>query len=147
MRKERGDIMSKKIHIRPSSSQSKVGFAVGIIFCLIGLFVAIPIFGPFGILWTAVAGWITYTHWRNGFTDKKISSRVIEIEDTEDGNVTVTSHQGFGNYYESFETSKQDSGKDGTIESRLKSLQSLYDQRLITKEEYDVKKQEILKEL
>jgi len=34
--------MSKKIHVRPSSSQSKVGFGVGIIFCLIGLFIVIP---------------------------------------------------------------------------------------------------------
>ena len=33
------------------------------------------------------------------------------------------------------------------IEKRLKSLQSLYDQCLITKDEYEEKKQEILKEL
>lgn len=136
--------MSKKIHVRPSGEQSKVGFAVGIIFCLIGLFIAIPVFGVFGVLWTAVAGWITYTHWRNGFTDKKIASKVIEIEDTEDGNVTVTSHQGFGTSYTVVEPDRS-TGVD--IESRLKSLQSLYDQRLITREEYDQKKQEILKEL
>ncbi len=30
--------MSKKIHVRPGKGQSKFGFAVGIIFCLIGLF-------------------------------------------------------------------------------------------------------------
>ncbi|MBP3569294.1 MAG: SHOCT domain-containing protein [Lachnospiraceae bacterium] len=136
--------MSKKIHVRPSGEQSKVGFVVGIIFCLLGVFIAIPIFGPFGILWTAIAGIITYTHWRNGFTDKKIASRVIEIEDTEDGDVTVTSHQGFGTTYTVHETE----GRSGnSVESRLKSLQSLYDQRLITREEYEEKKQEILKEL
>ena len=112
--------MSKKIHVRPSGEQSKVGFAVGIIFCLIGLFIAIPVFGPFGILWTAVAGFITYSHWRNGFTDKKIDTHVIEIENSD---------------------------PDDDIENRLKSLQSLYDQRLITREEYEEKKQEILKEL
>lgn len=141
--------MSKKIHVRPSGEQSKLGFAVGIAFCLIGLFVVIPIFGPFGILWTAVAGFITYTHWRNGFTDKKIASKVIEIEDDEDGTINVTSHQGFGTSYtfsdyKSNETVRS-SGND--IENRLKSLQSLYDQRLITKEEYEEKKQDILKEL
>ncbi len=136
--------MSKKIHVRPSGEQSKVGFAVGIIFCLIGLFVAIPVFGIFGVFWTAIAGWITYTHWRNGFTDKKIASKVIEIEDTEDGNITVTSHPGFGASY-TINESERSSGSD--IESRLKSLQNLYDQRLITREEYDEKKQEILKEL
>ncbi len=141
--------MSKKIHVRPSGEQSKVGFAVGVIFCLIGLFLVIPVFGPFGILWTAVAGWITYTHWRNGFTDKKIASKVIEIEDTEDGTINVTSHQGFGTSYIVSGTgnnrAEYSSGSD--IESRLKSLQSLYDQRLITREEYEEKKQEILKEL
>jgi len=141
--------MSKKIHVRPSGEQSKLGFAVGIAFCLIGLFVVIPIFGPFGILWTAVAGFITYTHWRNGFTDKKIASKVIEIEDDEDGTINVISHQGFGTSYtvsdyKSNETVRS-SGND--IENRLKSLQSLYDQRLITKEEYEEKKQDILKEL
>ena len=57
--------MSKKIHVRPGKSQSKAGFVVGIIFCLIGLFVVIPIFGLFGILWTAVAGWIAFSHYRN----------------------------------------------------------------------------------
>ena len=141
--------MSKKIHVRPSGEQSKLGFAVGIAFCLIGLFVVIPIFGPFGILWTAVAGFITYTHWRNGFTDKKIASKVIEIEDDEDGTINVTSHQGFGTSYtvSDYETGETIRSSGNDIENRLKSLQSLYDQRLITKEEYEEKKQEILKEL
>ena len=35
----------------------------------------------------------------------------------------------------------------GTPEQRLEQLQSLYDRRLITKEEYEQKRQEILKEL
>ena len=119
---ERRGRMSKKIHVRPSGAQSKVGFAVGIIFCLIGLFVAIPTFGVFGIFWTAIAGWITYVNWRNGFSNEKIDSHVIEIEDMD-----------------------KSSGND--IENRLKSLQSLYDQRLITKEEYEEKKCEILSDL
>ena len=108
--------MSKKIHVRPSGEQSKVGFA----------------------------GVITYTHWRNGFTDKKIASKVIEIEDGEDGTINVTSHQGFGTTY-TVDRTERSNGSD--IENRLKSLQSLYDQRLITREEYEEKKQEILKEL
>jgi len=141
--------MSKKIHVRPSGAQSKVGFAVGIIFCLIGLFVAIPTFGVFGIFWTAIAGWITYVNWRNGFSDDKIDSHVIEVEDSDPENVTITSHRGFGTSYTVSGTEgnavNYSSGND--VERRLKSLQSLYDQRLITKEEYEEKKQEILKEL
>jgi len=136
--------MSKKIHVRPSGAQSKVGFAVGIIFCLIGLFVAIPTFGVFGIFWTAIAGWITYVNWRNGFSNDKIDSHVIEIEDSDSDNVTVTSHRGFGTSYTVSDV-ENSSGND--IENRLKSLQSLYDQRLITKEEYEEKKREILSDL
>ena len=141
--------MSKKIHVRPSGSQSKIGFVAGIVFCLVGLFVVIPIFGPFGIIWTAFAGLITYTHWRNGFSDKKIDSHVIEIEDTDPDNVTVTSHRGFSSYSsDSYSSEKNDGAeKAETLEARLKTLQNLYDQRLITTEEYDEKKQELLKEL
>ncbi len=139
--------MAKRIHVRPGKTQSKAGFIVGIIFCLFGLFVAIPIFGPFGIVWTAVAGWIAYSHWRNGFTDKGIDSKVIEIEDDGD-DVTVTEHPGFGyRSYSYTSESNETKSDDNDIEERLRSLQSLYDQRLITKEEYDEKKQEILKEL
>ena len=143
--------MSKKIHVRPGKAQSKAAFVVGIIFCLIGIFVVIPTFGLFGILWTAVAGWIAFVHYRNGFTDKQIDSKVIEIdEDGED--VTVTSHTGFGRY--SFETerayqekeSEKEPEKEDT-EERLRKLQSLYDQALITREEYEQKRKEILEEL
>ena len=134
--------MSKKIHVRPSKEQSKAGFGVGIIFCLIGLFVVIPIFGPFGILWTAGAGWITYVHYKNGFTDEPINSHVIHIED--DGeNVTVTKHTG----YHAYSYGTENETANGDIEERLRKLQNLYDQSLISYEEYNQKKKEILKEL
>ena len=133
--------MSKRIHVRPSKGQSKLGFGVGIIFCLIGLFIAIPTFGPFGIFWTAIAGWITYSHYKNGFTDEPIDSHVIEIED--DGqDVTVTRHGGYCTYSYDTEVSSAEEA-----EERLKKLQSLYNQSLITYEEYEQKKKEILDEL
>ena len=131
--------MSKKIHVRPGKGQSKIGFGVGIVFCLIGIFIAIPTFGPFGIFWTAIAGWITYSHYRNGFTDEPIDSHVIEVDD--DGkDVTVTRHGGYQHTY-SYDT------KEASAEERLKKLQSLYNQSLITYEEYEQKKKEILDEL
>jgi len=140
--------MSKRIHVRPSGTQSKAGFVVGIVFCLIGLFVVIPIFGPFGLLWTAAAGWITYTHWRNGFSDKKIDSHVIEIDDSDADNITVTSHRGFGTYSFGGDTENhKDTAEENDVETRLKTLQNLYRQGLVTGEEYEEKKQEILKDL
>ena len=115
--------MAKKIHVRPGKGQSKFGFIVGIIFCLIGLVVVVPTFGLFGLLWTAVACYITYVNYRNGFTDKKIDSHVIEIDESEE---------------------KQE---EESVEERLKKLQSLYDQALITRDEYEQKKKDILEDL
>lgn len=40
-----------------------------------------------------------------------------------------------------------DSEAGGDVEQRMKQLRSLYDQRLITPEEYEQKRQELLKEL
>lgn len=134
--------MSKRIHVRPGKGQSKIGFGVGIVFCLIGIFIAIPTFGPFGIFWTAIAAWITYSHYKNGFTEDPIDSHVIEIDD--DGqDVTVTRRGGYHHTY-SYDSSEM-SAEDA--EERLKKLQSLYNQSLITYEEYEQKKKEILDEL
>ena len=122
--------MLKRIHVRPRRGQSKLGFGVGIIFCLIGVFIVIPTVGPFGIFWTAIAGWITYTNYKNGFTDDQIDSHVIEIED-----------DGQGYSYDTEDVSAEDA------EERLRKLQNLYNQSLITYEEYEQKKKEILDEL
>jgi len=140
--------MSKKIHVRPGKGQSKFGFAVGIIFCLIGLFIAIPMFGMFGILWTAFAGFITYVNYRNGFTNKQIDSHVIEIDETGE-DVTVTTQTGFGRHtYEVVgKIDEADGSKHESAVDRLRELNSLYTQALITREEYDQKKKEILDEL
>ncbi len=135
--------MSKKIKVRPGKTQSKAGFIVGIAFCLIGVFVAIPMAGLFGVLWTGVAVWITYSHYRNGFTDKPISNRVIEIED--DGNSATVRTGVFDDFRTSYDVSMEADGED--IEGRLRKLQSLYQQGLITAEEYEKKKQEILDRL
>ena len=116
----------KRIKVKPGKTQSKMGFAVGILFVLIGCFVVIPTFGPFGIVWTAIAGFIAYSHYKNGFSDKGMPTHEIIIE--EDADITT----GF------------DDGED--IEAKLIKLNSLYEQRLITKEEYDEKRKELLKD-
>ena len=116
----------KKIKVKPGKTQSKIGFIVGILFVLIGCFVAIPSFGLFGVIWTAIAGVIAFTHYKNGFSDEGVSTHEIIIED-------------------GMEISKSfDNGED--IEAKLIKLNSLYEQRLITKEEYDEKRKEFLKE-
>lgn len=113
--------MSKKsVKVKPGKTQSKVGFAVGLIFVLIGCVVVIPTFGPFGILWTAVAAFIAYSHYKNGFTEEGFATHEIVIDDAED--------------------------ESEDIEEKLKKLDSLYQQGLITREEYDEKRKEFLAE-
>ncbi len=116
----------KRIKVKPGKTQSRIGFAVGIVFVLIGCVVVIPTFGPFGILWTAVAGIIAFSHYKNGFSDKGVPTHEIVIED---GMNTISSLE---------------AGED--IEAKLLKLNSLYDQRLITKEEYDEKRKKMLDE-
>ena len=77
-----------------------------------------------------------------------MDSRVIEIEDNGE-DVTVTSHTGFGVH-----SYKVEGDNDGTqktesenVEERLKKLTNLYVQSLITREEYEQKKKEILNDL
>ena len=126
--------MAKKIKVRPGKTQSKFGFIVGIMFCMV-----IPMAGPFGLLWTGAAAWITYSHYRNGFTDKPIANRVIEIED--DGNSVTIMPDIMGHSGETQAVHTE------SVEERMKKLQSLYQQEFITKEEYEKKKQEILDEI
>lgn len=111
--------MAKKIKVKPGKAQSKFAMVFGLIFVCIGIFVVIPTFGPFGILWTSAAAFIVYANYRNGFTDKPMTTHEIIVEESD----------------------------SESIEERLKTLESLYNQRLITKEEYDEKREKILNEI
>ena len=117
--------MSKNIRVKPGKTQSAMGFAVGIVFCLIGLFVVIPQFGAFGIFWTAIAVAITVTNGINTFGKKGITSSEIIIDDDNDNDYTDGSSQ----------------------EIRLTKLKNMYDKGLITADEYAEKKKEILSEI
>lgn len=117
----------KRIKVKPGKTQSKLGFGVGIIFVLIGCVIVIPTFGPFGILWTAVAGFIAYSHYKNAFTNEGMATHEIVIDETGDVHDTY-----------------QDADNDIDIEVKLKKLESLYNQGLITHAEYEQKRKEII---
>jgi len=123
----------KRIKVRPGKTQSRIGFVVGILFVLLGCVVVIPTFGLFGIIWTALAGMIAYMNFKNGFSDKGVASHEIIIEDGTEG-----MYERYGTH----EMQGYDSSED--IEAKLIKLTSLYEQRLITKEEYDAKRKELL---
>ena len=112
----------KRITYRPNKANGVFGVIWGGIFVLIGLIVVVPNFGPFGILWTLAAVAITAMNGYHAFGKKYIGPEIhIEEEDAE--------HSG------------------DSVEARLQELRNLYDRSLITEEEYEAKRQEILKEL
>ena len=120
----------RNYRVRPNKAGSAMGVVAGAIFVGIGLFVAIPAFGPFGIFWTLMAAAMT------GYN--------IYI---------MVSGKGIYNVEMEEETYPGPSGSPGPagqgiagVEERLQTLQRLYDQRLITREEYDQTRQEILAE-
>lgn len=117
----------KRITYRPSKTGSAFGGVVGVIFVLIGLFIAIPTFGAFGVLWTLIAVGITGMNFYQAFGKGYVGPE-IHIEDEE-------------------ADERSPSAGAGDAAARLKELQSLYDQRLITAEEYEEKRKEILKDL
>jgi len=121
--------MKKRVTYRPSKANGVFGGVVGGIFVLIGIFVVIPTFGLFGILWTFMAAGMAGVNLYHAFGKGYVGPR-IEIEDTEDF----------------LEPSSEERFKESP-EERLKKLQSLYDQRLITWEEYEKKRKEIIEAL
>lgn len=113
---------NKRIKVKPTRGQAGLGFVMGIAFCIIGVTVVIPQTGMFGVIWTLGAAFITFTHFKNAFSEEGMAVKEIIVE--EDCYV-----------------------QDNTVEQRLETLESLYQKRLITQEEYETKRQEIMKDL
>lgn len=116
----------KKIKVRPGRAQSTAGFAAGLVFVGIGLFVVIPTFGLFGIAWTLVAVIITCVNAVNVFSEKGVATSEIVIEDNEQG---------------------VSEAPDCDPALRLERLRSLYESGHITREEYEKRRAEIIGEI
>lgn len=127
--------MARKIRVRPGKGQSMLGFLVGLGFCGIGIFLVMPTMGVFGVLWTGMAAAITVMNGINAFSDRGVSSHEILIEEDRLD-----------------EIAEEPKGPDPAdlrrdIELRLQAAEELYQAGTITKEEYEAKRQEILKAL
>lgn len=125
----------KRIKVKPGKTQSKLGFFVGIAFCIIGCVVVIPMFGAFGLLWTGIAVAITVINYKNAFSEEGVSTHEIIIDESEEATELNRENAGESGRTES-------AGED--IEAKLKKLHSLYEQRLITLSEYEAKRKELL---
>ncbi|EGT3615518.1 SHOCT domain-containing protein [Clostridium perfringens] len=125
--------MKKNIRIKPSKSQSMLGFIAGLIFVFIGVFVAIPSSGLFGVLWTLIAIVITVTHGMNAFGNKGVATEIIEISSEDD--LKIDGELRKGNVEEEY-----------NFDEKLRKLKELRDDGILSNLEYERKKQEILNE-
>lgn len=129
----------RRVTYRPSKAQGAFGVTVGVVFVIIGLFMVIPIFGLFGVLWTLVAVGITamnaYQAFGKGYTGPQIT-----IEEDEEPRRGASSSPVSENHDHISSTSLD-------VKGRLEQLKELKEAGLLSQEEYDKKRQEILKGL
>jgi hypothetical protein len=121
--------MPRGIRVKPSKPASLFGMIVGIVFVFIGLFVAIPSAGMFGVFWTLIAVGITGFQAYNFFGDKGVASWEIDIDTGANA-----------------EMKNQSISVSGDFETRLRKLNRLKEDGLITEEEFQKKREEILRE-
>ena len=119
--------MRKRITYRPNKAASALGLVVGILFVGLGFFVVIPTFGAFGVLWTLIALGITVANGYQAFGSRYVGPE-IHIEEDDPSPAAPA-------------------GEPGDVKGRLEQLEGLRSAGLITGEEYEAKRREILDRL
>lgn len=111
---------------------------MGFVFAVISITEIIPNAGLFGIVFLVAGLFFLINGIRLMVSKNDVAHRVgYEVETDLDKSIVGLME----------EPEAGESAPSATVEERLTKLQSLYEQRLITKEEYDAKRQEILKNL
>jgi hypothetical protein len=110
--------MAYRLGVKPGKAASVVGMVVGSLFVLLGIAVIVPTFGSFGLLWTAVAGVIALFYAYNFFSNRGVSAYEISVESPE--NVA-------------------------NLDASLRKLAKLKDDGLLTNEEYEQKRAEVMR--
>jgi multidrug efflux pump subunit AcrA (membrane-fusion protein) len=118
--------MRARASVKPSKPASAMGLVVGIVFVGIGLTMAIPRAGAFGVFWTLIAVAITGYNALNLFSEEGVATEVVD-----------------------FETSPGPTTASGVLtpEQRLASLDGLRQQGLITEQEYAEQRRRILESI
>lgn len=111
---------------------------VSIFFVILGVTVVIPAAGLFGVVWTLVAVCFAVMGIYNLVRKNGLAHRVgYDVETDLDRSIVGVME----------DVIEESDTPAASVQERLTELRSLYEQRLITQEEYDAKRQEILKEL
>lgn len=117
--------MGSQFRVKPSKENSMLGMIVGIVFIIVGITMASQI-GAFGILWTVFAFIITGYHALNVFSKNGVSAYEADFD-----------HDGYD-----VQSSSTSSIQDH--ESKIRQLHRLREDNIITEEEYQKKKTELL---
>lgn len=112
----------RRVRIRTSPAASAFGGVAALVFVGLGIFVVIPMFGPFGVVWTLLAVAMAIFHFYNAFSSRGIASEIIEV--TDGGDL-----------------------RSDSVESRLRQLDDLKAKGLITPADHERRKTEILREI
>lgn len=113
--------MSKRRSIKPKKDVSVIGMIVGLGMVFIGITKAIPDTGEFGVVWTFVAAGITLANAVDIFSKNGVTSFLIDVEEDDSNNE-----------------------KEEEIDEKLIKIKALKDEEIISAEEYEAKKKEIL---
>jgi hypothetical protein len=111
-----------RVHVKPSKPASVLGIVVGIVFIFIGITQVIPMAGLFGVLWTLIAVAITGFNVYNLVSEKS------------------------SGYYEINVDTGKESSDQGDFADRLRKVERLYRDGIITEAEYRQKREDILRE-
>lgn len=115
--------MPRKGKIKPNKGVSVIGMIAGVGMVVIGITQVIPDAGLFGVVWTLVAVGIAVVNAINMFTENGVASFQIDIEDND-------------SYQE----------KEQSFDEKLRKIKALKDDGIISEEEYEVKRKEILRD-
>ncbi len=110
---------------------------IGFAFVVISITQIIPNAGLFGLIFLAAGAFFCINGIRLVVSKNNIAHRVgYEVETDLEQSIAGI-----------MEEPSSAAGPENSVENRLTQLRALYEQRLITQEEYDAKRQEILKDL
>jgi biopolymer transport protein ExbB/TolQ len=113
-------VMSGKARVKPTKEASLLGLIVSFFFLIIG-FAIIPIFGPFGVIWLIFVILILVYYALNAFSEEGLALEEIQFE----------------------QTGKRDEIDD--LEEKLRKLARLREEGLLTEEEYQRKREEVIR--
>lgn len=113
--------MFKRGKVKPNKGISVIGMIAGVGMVFIGITKAIPDTGAFGVVWTLVAIGIAAANAINVFSENGSASFQIDVENND---------------------SCQE--KEQTFDEKLRKIKALKDDGIISEEEYEVKRKEIL---